>query len=56
MPAPVLDVLEEQLEYLLDHAGVTCAPNCAECRRLQTVKAALLRPFHVVSQPMRARE
>ena len=38
-PADVGDVMVEQLE--------ACTPGCLGCKRLATVRAALLRPFEV---------
>jgi hypothetical protein len=43
-PADVGDVMVEQLEFSLDH-GEACTPGCLGCKRLATVRAALLRPF-----------
>ncbi len=44
--AAVIDVLFEQLDYLLYHAD-SCQPGCADCRRLEQVKRSLLQPFLV---------
>jgi len=41
---PLLDVLLEQVKYLVEH-GDGCAPNCPDCRRLARVKRCLLQPF-----------
>jgi hypothetical protein len=41
---PLLDVLVEQLEYLVAHEN-GCAPDCPDCRRLAQVKRCLLQPF-----------
>ncbi len=43
-PAAEIDVLFEQLDYLLSHAD-SCRPDCADCRRLEQVKRSLLQPF-----------
>jgi hypothetical protein len=45
LPAATLtDVLFEQLDYLLTHAG-NCLPGCSDCGRLEQVKRCLLQPF-----------
>jgi hypothetical protein len=44
-PAPLADVMIEQIEYLLSHRGSNCRPGCADCARLSGVEALLLRPF-----------
>jgi hypothetical protein len=44
-PAPLGDILHEQLDYLVAHAAESCAPGCAECARLQQVQGWLLLPF-----------
>ena len=43
--APLIDVLYEQLEYLIGHCGGKCPPDCLDCRRLQRVMNWLLLPF-----------
>ncbi len=43
--APLDDVMFEQLEYLLAHTSVDCAPECAECTRLAHIQKWLLLPF-----------
>jgi len=40
-----IDVMFDQIEYLLDHQGPACGPECADCARLWQVKSALLSPF-----------
>jgi hypothetical protein len=47
-PAPAIAVMWEQMEFLVDHAGPACTPDCPECIRLEQVKQCLLRPFHYV--------
>jgi hypothetical protein len=48
LPPPALfDVLIEQVEYLVGHAG-DCRPGCAECARLEQLKCCLLQPFQSV--------
>jgi hypothetical protein len=44
-PAPLGDILHEQLDYLIAHAAQSCAPGCADCARLQQVQGWLLLPF-----------
>ncbi len=44
-PAPVADILHEQLEYLIAHSADSCAPGCEDCVRLQQVQGWLLMPF-----------
>jgi hypothetical protein len=44
--APLIDVLFEQLDYLLSHVG-SCMPDCADCGRLEQVKRSLLQPFGI---------
>ena len=44
-PAPVADVLFDQLEYLVAHGGRDCPSDCLECSRLERVKHWLLLPF-----------
>jgi hypothetical protein len=43
--APVVDVLFDQLQYLVTHSGRSCPPDCLECGRLERVKHWLLLPF-----------
>jgi len=38
------DVLNEQMEYLIGHAGHNAA-GCADCQRLTEVVRLLMRPF-----------
>ena len=40
------DILREQLEYLIDHAGDTLERSCSECRRYLCVRSLLLQVFH----------
>ena len=44
-PAPLLDILLEQLEYLAAHVGPACHAGCVDCARLSHVKNWLLLPF-----------
>jgi hypothetical protein len=47
-PAPLREVMFEQLDYLLAHTGKACPTDCAECIRLEHVKFWLLEPFQGV--------
>ena len=44
-PAPLIDVLFEQLEYLVSHTGEECPVGCPDCKRFEQVKKLLLVPF-----------
>jgi len=44
-PAPLLNVMMEQIEYLAGHAVEACPAGCADCARLEQVKRWLLAPF-----------
>jgi hypothetical protein len=44
-PAPSDEVMHDQLDYLLRHAGGDCLARCVDCRRLAEVQQTLLRPF-----------
>jgi hypothetical protein len=44
--APLIDVLFEQLGYLLTHSSETCSAGCVDCARLDHVRRWLLSPFH----------
>jgi len=44
-PAPIMDILLEQLEYLVDHANHICPAGCSDCARLSQVEHWLLLPF-----------
>lgn len=43
--APVVDVLFDQLAYLIAHAGRRCPRGCQDCIRLKQVKDWLMLPF-----------
>ncbi len=45
MQTDPVDVLFEQLEYLVGHSRGTCLPLCSECCRLNMVKELLMSPF-----------
>lgn len=49
--APLGDILQEQLDYLIAHATQACPPGCADCARLQQVKSWLLLPFSGTRRP-----
>jgi len=42
---PLLEVMEDQIYYLISHGGKNCLPACADCARLEEAKRCLLRPF-----------
>jgi hypothetical protein len=44
-PAPVVDVMFDQLDYLVAHSRHGCAPGCPDCTRLELVASVLLAPF-----------
>lgn len=48
-PAPLLDVMFEQLGYLVghlvSHAGGVTVDDCPDCQRFQEVRFWLLSPF-----------
>ena len=43
--AALIDVMYEQLEYLIGHSDGDCPPDCMDCDRLQQVRNLLLLPF-----------
>ena len=43
--ASLIDVIYEQLEYLIGHFDGTCSPDCIDCRRLGQVINWLFLPF-----------
>ena len=43
--ASLVDVLYDQLDYLVTHVSGGCPPGCPDCTRLAQVKAGLLSPF-----------
>lgn len=51
--APLLDVMVEQLEYLVTHESPECPTGwCPDCRRSAHIQALLLEPFaHPVVKP-----
>jgi hypothetical protein len=44
-PAPAIDVMFDQLEYLVAHESNGCPSGCQECERLRQVEGWLLQPF-----------
>jgi hypothetical protein len=50
-PAPLIDVLFDQLEYLFSHTGEECPAGCPDCNRCAQVKKLLLVPFASTSTP-----
>lgn len=48
-PAPLTDVMLEQLRYLLSHKSPGCTPDCADCARLQGAESWLLLPFRLTA-------
>jgi hypothetical protein len=44
-PASDIDVMFDQLEYLLAHQNNGCPAGCQDCLRLKQVKVWLLQPF-----------
>ena len=45
-PAPAIDVMFDQLEYLVAHESDDgCPRGCQECERLRQVQGWLLQPF-----------
>ena len=49
--APMVDVLFDQLEYLVSHARQGCLSGCPDCARLEQVKKLLLIPFDSPNMP-----
>ncbi|HEY2019398.1 MAG TPA: hypothetical protein VGH38_38080 [Bryobacteraceae bacterium] len=48
-PAPLVDVMFEQLDYLVSHESSACSPGCPDCARLAHVRNWLLEPFRPAS-------
>lgn len=48
--APLVDVLFDQLEFLVAHCTLRCPEDCPECARLEQVKGWLLLPFRSADQ------
>jgi hypothetical protein len=47
--APLLAVMQEQVDYLISHLtsheGNQCSSGCPDCARLEEVRLSLLKPF-----------
>ena len=43
--APAMNVMFDQLEYLLAHQGQGCPAGCRDCIRLIEIEGWLLQPF-----------
>jgi len=50
-PAPLIDVLFDQLEYLVSHMDHQCPPGCPDCSRLEQIVKLLLLPFGAPKPP-----
>lgn len=48
--APLVDVLFDQLEFLVSHGSLHCPTGCPECVRLEQVKEWLLLPFRAADR------
>lgn len=46
-PAPIMNVMFEQIEYLLAHSDSACPSGCTDCARLVQVRKWLLSPFNL---------
>ena len=44
-PAPLVDVLFDQFEYLVSHTEEECPGGCPDCKRFEQIKKLLLVPF-----------
>ena len=44
-PASLVDVMFDQLEWLIGHASGKCPLGCPDCARFEQVKNLLLMPF-----------
>ena len=51
-PASLVEVMFDQLAWLLEHASASCPPECPHCARLEKVKNLLLAPFQVPTEPL----
>jgi hypothetical protein len=54
-PAPVLDIMVEQLHFLAEHVSEECSPDCPECTRITHVRNWLLLPFRPAKYPPKSR-
>lgn len=48
------EILREQLEYLIDHAGDKVELSCSECRRYLRIRSLLLQIFRTSTESARA--
>jgi hypothetical protein len=48
-PAPLIDVLFDQFEYLIWHTAQECPLECPDCARFEQIKKLLLVPFETVA-------
>ncbi len=51
---PLIDVMIEQIEYLLTHSREGCPTECTDCARLANVEKWLLLPFSPAAKAMSA--
>jgi len=47
--APVMEVLLDQLRYLIAHKSPECPAGCADCERLAGAQSWLLLPFRATA-------
>jgi len=55
-PASLVEVMFDQLAWLLEHANASCSPECPHCARLEKVKDLLLVPFQVPTETLAVTE
>jgi hypothetical protein len=48
-PAPLMDVMLDQMRYLLSHKSPSCPPDCTDCERLAGIEGWLLLPFRTTA-------
>ena len=51
-PASLVEVMFDQLAWLLEHASASCSPECPHCARLEKVKNLLLAPFQFPTESL----
>ena len=51
-PASLIEVMFDQLAWLLEHASASCPAECPHCARLEKVKNLLLVPFQIPTEPL----
>jgi hypothetical protein len=54
-PAPMLEIMLEQLHFLVEHASEHCPPECPDCARVAQVRNWLLLPFLPAKHPPNSR-